>query len=370
MAARRARFGLANALAWVGFSLAATALVTDAIARDGGSFALPFGVAAATAGAALGLLTPAAVPMRTRLIVAGSLALLASAGGGALALLQQPPQLAIVVALGIAAGVHTSAISVAAAADTTLAPRVRPAPTLLAAAVGASLMAVAGLLPADGTAIALIAAACLQLFVIALAVAAVTAEPEIASADGPRAAARDRAPIAPPALLILLAIAAAGAGALAALRPSLSTIGADDPSPAGPVAITLAIGALLGPPLAMLADRVGAEAAAALAVVGGGAALIAPIARPGVLDLIAAVILGVALAAAVALAELARRAEQRLAAGATALLVLAGAAGAGIAGLLLTAVPVPDVVLGAAMTCLVAGVGMWTPGVRARQRVS
>lgn len=364
MAARRARLGLTNALAWVAFGLAATALVTDALTRDGGPLTLALGTAGATAGAALGLLTPAAVAPRARLLVAGSLAVLACAAGGALALLEQPPHFAIIAALGVAAGVHTSASRTVAAADASLGPRLRPAPTLLAAAVGASLTAAAGLLPTNAMGIALIAAAGLQL--VALGIVAATVQPDPIAPAGARTAAP---PIAPRALLALLAVAAAGAGALAALRPGLSSIGVTDASPAGPIAVTLAVGALLGPPLAMLADRIGAAAAATLAVVGGGAALIAPIARPGVLDVIAAVVLGLALAAAVALAELARRAEQRLATGATALVVLSGAAGAGLAGLLLTAVPLSDVVLGAAMACLVAGVGMWAPGVGAKQPV-
>lgn len=367
MAARRARLGLTNALAWVAFGLAATALVTDALTRDGGPLTLALGTAGATAGAALGLLTPAAVAPRARLLVAGSLAVLACAAGGALALLEQPPHFAIIAALGVAAGVHTSASRTVAAADASLGPRLRPAPTLLAAAVGASLTAAAGLLPTNAMGIALIAAAGLQL--VALGIVAATAQPDPTAPAGARAAAPPHVPIAPRALLALLAVAAAGAGALAALRPGLSSIGVTDASPAGPIAVTLAVGALLGPPLAMLADRIGAAAAATLAVVGGGAALIAPIARPGVLDVIAAVVLGLALAAAVALAELARRAEQRLATGATALVVLSGAAGAGLAGLLLTAVPLSDVVLGAAMACLVAGVGMWAPGVGAKQPV-
>lgn len=407
MAVRRARLGLVNALAWVAFGLAATALATDALSRDGGSLMLALGTAGAIAGAALGLLTPAIASIRTRLLLAGSLVLLACAAGSALARLQQPPHFAVVVALGVAVGVHTSAIRAATAADASFAPRVRPAPTLLAAAVGASLTAAAEVLPLDATGITLLLAAGLQPAVLALSSRVVTgtgtAEPvaaapsaaatvdhvgtgdskpshariraaaphsvDLSPAHVPGAGAPHRAPIAPPALLALLAVAAAGVGALVALRPGLSMIGATDASPAGPIPITIAIGALLGPPLAMLADRIGAAAAATLAVVAGCASLIAPIARPGVLDVIAAVVLGVALAAVVALAELARRAEQRLATGATALVVLSGAAGAGLAALLLTAVPLPDVVLVAAMACLVAGVGMWAPGVGALRPV-
>ncbi|WP_405219364.1 hypothetical protein [Agrococcus sp. Ld7] len=385
MVARRARLGSTNALAWVASGAAATALATDALTGDVGPLALALGTVGALAGAALGLLAPATIAMRTRLLIAGSLALLACIAAGALALLQQPPQLAVAVALGIAAGVHTSAVRAGAAVDVSLAPRVRPAPALLAAAVGAGLTAAAGLLPSHATGTALLVAAGLQLVVLALIAAAPGAEPGSASvaddrravgehvrprslsgADTAQLAAGRRAPIAPPALLALLAVAAAAAGAIAALRPGLSAIGATDPVPAGPIAITLAIGALLGPPLSVLASRVGAPAAS-LAVVGGGAALIAPVARPGVLDAIAAVILGVALATVVALAELARRAGQRLATGASALVVLAGGAGAALAGLLLAAVPLPDVVLGAALACLVAGVSMWAPGIGARR---
>ncbi len=51
-----------------------------------------------------------------------------------------------------------------------------------------------------------------------------------------------------------------------------------------------------------------------------------------------------------------------------AILALAGAAGAAVAALLLAAVPVPDVVLGAAIACLVAALGAWAPS-RSRQAV-
>ena len=98
-----------------------------------------------------------------------------------------------------------------------------------------------------------------------------------------------------------------------------------------------------------------------LATIAGAAALAAPIARPGVLDSVAAAILGVALAASIALIELARRAQLRLPRLLPPLLVLAGAAGAVLAALLLAAVPLPDVVLGAAIACLVAALGTWAP---------
>ncbi|WP_206447555.1 hypothetical protein [Agrococcus sp. KRD186] len=443
MPTRRARLGIGHALAWVAFGLAAAALVTDALGRDRAPLALALGAACALAAAALGIdmlgiglraigagddsarrsrgrdasvLAPDAP--RTLQIVAALVATAALAVAGALALLDQPPHLAVCGALGFAAGAHIAAMRARVAAHPALAPRVRPAPTLLAAAAGVALAALvpalgaaAGLgpVPASATGIALIAAAVLQLIVMALAAAAT---PAVDRADGPvadrgthsggrgsedgpvadrgtrsegssnleRVRGAQAAPHAPqaaphgwpptrtaqparvsPALLALLAIAAAGLAALAALRPALSAIGADHPQPAGPIALTLALGALLGPPLAMLAERSGGRTAAILATVGGAAALVAPIARPGVLDWVAAALLGVALAASVALAELARRADQRLATGATALLLLAGAAGAGLAALLLQAVPLPDVVLGAALACLVAGVGVWAP---------
>lgn len=121
------------------------------------------------------------------------------------------------------------------------------------------------------------------------------------------------------------------------------------------------LGALLGPPLARLAEQLPTRAGATLATAGGAAALVAPIARPGTLDVVAATLLGVALAASVALVELARRRGARVRRPAPTLLALAGAAGAVLAALLLAAVPLPDVVLGAALACLVAGVGAWVP---------
>ncbi|RWR18254.1 hypothetical protein D8Y24_11605, partial [Agrococcus lahaulensis] len=138
--------------------------------------------------------------------------------------------------------------------------------------------------------------------------------------------------------------------------------GAEAPQPAWPAALTLALGALLGPPLAVLAERLlGARALPAVATLGGIAALAAPIARPGALDLVAAAFLGVALAASVALVELARRAGVRTAPATGAVLLFAGAVGAALAALLLAAVPLPDVVLGAALACVVAALGAWSP---------
>lgn len=419
VAARRARLGIGHALAWVAYGLAAGALTTDALGRDSAPLALALGAACAVAAAALGLDmlgiglraigagdggarrsrgrdTPVLAPNapRTLQIVAAIVATAALAVAGALALLDQPPHLAVCGALGFAAGAHTTAMRAQVAADPPLAPRVRPAPTLLAAAVGVALVAALALLPVlgattatasrDGTTIvavpaaaaslgmgiALIAAAVLQLIVIGLAAAPSRAQQAPSAAGAAEAQPAARATGAQPGRLALLAIAAAGLTALAALRPALSAIGTDDPQPAGPLALTLAIGALLGPPLAMLADRSAARAAAILATVGGVAALAAPIARSGALDWVAAAVLGVALAASVALIEHARRTGVRLANGAAALVLLAGATGAGIAALLLLqAVPLPDVVLGAALACLLASIGAWAPG-PARQPVS
>ncbi|SFS08110.1 hypothetical protein SAMN04487783_1051 [Agrococcus baldri] len=376
MATRRARLGSGHALAWVAHGLAAAALVTDALGRERAPLALAFGAACALAAAALAIAVLGAVSARAGtapralLLAAATVAAIAAAGAAALALLDQPPHLAVAAALGLAAGVQIAGVRAQVAADPVLAPRVRPAPTLLAAAAGVALVAVAAASSALGVSIALIAAALLQLVIAALATAS---NPPSDRVDGPvpdQGTRHNRssdlegvraAETAQPALLALLAIAAAGLTALAALRPALSAIGADHPQPAGPIALTLALGALLGPPLAMLAERAGGRSAAVLATVGGAAALAAPIARPGVLDWVAAVVLGVALAASVALAELARRAGHRVATGATALLLLAGAAGASLAALLLHAVPLPDVVLGAALACLVAAVGVWAP---------
>ncbi|MCH1882044.1 hypothetical protein [Agrococcus sp. ARC_14] len=377
MAARRARLGIGHALAWIAYGLVAAAVMTDAVARDSAALTLALGATCAVAAAAIGLLAPVRIAPRALLIAAAGVAAAAAAVAGALALLDQPPHPAIAAALGLAAGVHTAAIRDAVVADHLLGLWVRPAPTLLAAAAGVALVATIVAVPGSSLlpAIALVVAAGLQLVALGLVVASgrAPADPVGSSASAlPESADREAAPsaaMAPPPLLALLAIAAAGAVAIVALRPGLSAIGTDEPQPAGPLALTLALGALLGPPLAVLAGRSGGSAATVLATVGGGAALIAPIARPGVLDLVAAAVLGVALAASIALAELARRSGVRLARGATALIVLAGAAGAGVAALLLAAVPLPDVVLCAALACLVAGVGVWAPGMAARQPV-
>src|SRR5690606_30824785 len=130
---------------------------------------------------------------------------------------------------------------------------------------------------------------------------------QTAASSAPREPAPELVP--PPArLLPLLGLAVAGAVALVALRPALSALGAAESQAAGPAALTLAIGGLVGPPLAGLVSGAGVRRGGALlASLGGAAALVAPIARPGALDLIAAAVLGVALAAAVALTELARR---------------------------------------------------------------
>ncbi|WP_413318229.1 hypothetical protein AA0Z99_13520 [Agrococcus sp. 1P02AA] len=369
--ARRSRFSAAHALAWVVLGLAAAALATDAVSRDGGAVALALGTAAATAAGAVGLLAPARMGARTILLVSSALVSASVGIAAALVVLGQPPQLPIAAVLGLAAGAQIAGMRLAVGDDPALAPRVRPAPTLLAAAAGVAIVAAAALLPSGGLSTALMLGVVLQLLAVVLVAsspvpaAAGTAPAEPGSADGGTAAARLAVP-----LLALLAVAAAGAVALAALRPGLSAIGAEEPQPAGPIALTLALGALLGPPLAMVVERFGGTSAATLATVGGAAALIAPIARPGTLDLVAAAGLGIALAASVALVEVARRSGQRLAPGGSALIVLAGAAGATLAALLLSAVPLADVVLGAAIACLVAGIGVWAPGPRSSVRAA
>ncbi|GAA1424689.1 hypothetical protein GCM10009640_21430 [Agrococcus citreus] len=185
-----------------------------------------------------------------------------------------------------------------------------------------------------------------------------------------RTAPREPAPelVRPAARLVpLLALAVAGAVALVALRPALSALGAAESQAAGPAALTLAIGGLVGPPLAGLVSGAGIRRGGALlASLGGAAALVAPIARPGALDLIAGAVLGVALAAAVALTELARRSGVAIPPKGVAALLFAGSLGALVAGLLLAAVPLPDVVLGASIACLVAGLGAWAPAPRER----
>ncbi|SDR93373.1 hypothetical protein [Agrococcus carbonis] len=408
MGARRARLGIGHALACLAHGVAVAALVTDAASRPGAAVALALGAACAVAAAAVGLLAPPRVPTRALLVAAAALAVVAAAAGGALALLDLPPHAGVAAALGLAAGLHTAAIVAAAESDPPLAPRVRPAPTLLAAGTGAALVAVAELVPQLAEGWPLVVAAVLQLAALAVGASsgasASDAEPDAlasaaaehahpapalggtlattgseraatAAAAPPRGASdtsdelgasgrstAGRAPLGAPApLLALLALAVAGATALAALRPALSAIGVEQPQPAGPLALTLMLGALLGPPLARLAEQLPTRAGATLATAGGAAALVAPIARPGTLDVVAATLLGVALAASVALVELARRRGARVRRPAPTLLALAGAAGAVLAALLLAAVPLPDVVLGAALACLVAGVGAWVP---------
>jgi hypothetical protein len=363
------RLGLAHALAWTAVGLAMTAIATDALRHDGGSSALAFGGALAAAGAGLGLLLPRTAGVRA-LALAGAIAALAVAAASVLALLGEPVGVAPLAALGLAAGQHSAAMAAAAVGDPALAPRVRAAPTLLAVAVGAALVAAAASLPAIPLWALLATAVVLQLLaLVAVAAPDVSWARDHGSGNRDRAhlAQADRAPVvterARRTLLGLLAVAAAGAVAIAALRPALSALGADEPRPAGPAALTLALGAVAGPPLARLAERLlpGPRAAAALATLAGVAALAAPIARPGALDLVAAGVLGCALAASVALAELVRRSGVRLPRATPAVLALAGAAGAGIAGLLLSAVPLPDAVLAASIACLVAGLGMWAP---------
>ncbi len=374
MPARRARLGLVHAVAWVAVGIALTATATDALRADGGSLALAFGGASFAAGAGAGLLAPRRARSASLALVAAGLAALATAAAGALALAGQPVGIAPVAALGLAAGLQLAAVAAAGEADPPLAPRIRPAPTLLAAAVGAALVAAAALLPALPLGALLLAAAALQVLALALLVAGGPGSGSWTRAFGSASHDRvDDAAAAPTGraglpLQGLLALAAAGAVALAAVRPALSALGADDPQPAGPAALTLLLGALAGPPLARLAERLlpPRRAAAALATLGGVAALAAPLARPGALDLVVAAVLGVALAACVGLAELARRAQLRLPRATPAVLALAGAAGAALAGLLLAAVPLPDAVLAASLACVVAALGAWAPGARAR----
>lgn len=373
MPARRARLGLVHAVAWVAVGIALTATATDALRADGGSLALAFGGASFAAGVGAGLLAPRRARSASLALVAAGLAALATAAAGALALAGQPVGIAPVAALGLAAGLQLAAVAAEGEADPPLAPRIRPAPTLLAAAVGAALVAAAALLPALPLGALLLAAAALQVLALALLAVARPLSESWTRTFG--SASEDRVHDAAPAagraglpLQGLLALAAAGAVALAAVRPALSALGADDPQPAGPAALTLLLGALAGPPLARFAERLlpPRRAAAALATLGGVAALAAPLARPGVLDLVVAAVLGVALAACVGLAELARRAQLRLPRATPAVLALAGAAGAALAGLLLAAVPLPDAVLAASLACVVAALGAWAPGARAR----
>ncbi|KAA6436362.1 hypothetical protein FQ330_02850 [Agrococcus sediminis] len=377
MARRLALHAGAHALAWAALGAAAASTAADAVGREGSPVALALGAAVAVAAAALALLVlalPGArrLAPRAAMAVGAALALAALAGAAALALLEQPIGVLPAAALGLAAGLQLHGSAAAAATEPALAPRVRPAPTLLAAALGTALVAGAAMLGVP-TGAQLAGAAVLQLGALALAIAAGrAASPAAVGADADErlpegdAHGADPRPLDPrpldPQALGLLALAAAGAAAIAALRPALSALGAESPQPAWPAALTLALGALLGPPLAVLAERLlGARALPAVATLGGVAALAAPIARPGALDLVAAAFLGVSLAASVALVELARRAGVRTAPATGAVLLFAGAAGAALAALLLAAVPLPDVVLGAALACLVAALGAWSP---------
>ncbi|WP_425842914.1 hypothetical protein [Agrococcus sp. TSP3-2-1] len=374
MPSGRARSAVAHALAWIGFGAGFAALASVALAA-GSPGALALGSATALAGAALGLLaapllaraSTAAGASRPVALVAAALALAVLAATATLLLLDLAPWLVLAPLLGLAAGAQLAAAIGGADDEPLLAPAVRPAPTLLAAAAGTALAAAVPLVPTLDASAVLLMAAGAQLLALGLLVsvrpdapgrAAAAHEPPVATAAARRA---DGRPLAARVLALVL-LAAAGAGAIAALRPALSAIGADEPQPAAPVALTLALGAILGPPLARVAERLlGDRAAAVVATLGGVAALAAPIARPGALDLVAAALLGIALAASVALAELARRAHVRSAPATPVLLALAAAAGAALAALLLGAVPVPDVVLGAAIACLVASLGGWVP---------
>ncbi|MGY3127205.1 hypothetical protein ACVWW9_000704 [Agrococcus sp. UYP33] len=352
----RARLGLAHALACAGWAAAAALVASQPIAPA--SLALGAAVAAGTA--AIAVLLPLRARPRSIAVGALVLSIVAVVAGGLASLLAGDLRAAVLVApLAAAAGMHARAMSGAAAADPSLAPRVRLAPSLLALAGGAALVAGASALGQPAL-VVLGVVVLLQLAALALLLRRVAdVEPQTEPAD---------VAAAPPArLLPLLAVAVAGAAAVVALRPALSALGAEEPQPAGPAALTLAIGGLAGPPLARLVARLGlGRGGALLATLAGAAALAAPIARPGALDLLSAVVLGIALAAAVALAELARRSGVTFPPRAVTLLLLAAALGAAVAALLLTSVPLPDVVLGASIACLVAGLGAWAPAPRER----
>ncbi|ROR65245.1 hypothetical protein [Agrococcus jenensis] len=352
----RARLGLAHALACASWGAAAVLVASQPIAPA--SLALGGAVAAGTA--AIGVLLPLRARARSVVVGALVLSLVAVVAVAVASLLAGELHTAVLVApLAAAAGMHARAMSAAGAADPSLAPRVRLAPSLLGLAGGAALVAAAAALGQPAL-VVLAVVALLELAALALLVRpAADVEPESAPA------ATGSAP--PARLLPLLAVAVAGAAAVVALRPALSALGADEPQPAGPAALTLAIGGLAGPPLARLVARLGlGRGGALLATLAGAAALVAPIARPGALDVLSAAVLGIGLAAAVALAELARRSGVTFAPRAVTLLLLAAALGAAIAALLLTSVPLPDVVLGASIACLVAGLGAWAPAPRER----
>lgn len=353
MPARRARLGLAHALASAGWGAAAALVMQQPLPPS--SLALVGAVAAALA--AIVLLLPARRSARARSINGLSMSVLALAACAALSSTGPVLVPVLVPLLTGGAVLYARAVLDAAAADPALAPRVRPAPTLLALGTGAAAGAGAAALAVPELAV-LLAMVAVQLGALLLVIRSPEAVEESRTTTVAALPAR---------LLPLLGLAVAGATALVVLRPALSSIGVEESQPAIPVALTLVLGGLLGPPLASTIGRLGLRrGGAVLATLGGAASLVAPIARPGALDLIAAAVLGVALAAAVALTELARRAGVAIPAKGVAALLLAGALGAGIAGLLLSAVPLADVVLGASIACLVAGLGAWAPAPRER----
>lgn len=356
MAARRARLGLPHALAWVGWG--AVAALTAQQPMPASTLGLLGAVVAGMA--ALGMVVPQRSAPRVASVTALIIAVVGvavCAASSALSGAFEPEVLA--PWLAGSAAVHTRAMMRASAADPAVAPGVRPAPTVLALGVGAALAAGSGALglPASAVLAGVAGLHIAAIVLLARPAAAMPAQPVPGAVPSP-----------PPArLLPLLALAVAGASALVTLRPALSALGAEEPQPAGPAALALVVGGLTGPPLARLIGPLGIRRGGPLlATIGGVAALVAPIARPGALDYLAAVALGIALAAAIALAELARRSGFAIPPRLAALLLVACALGAAIAGLLLTAVPVPDVVLGASIACLVAGLGAWAPPPRER----
>lgn len=353
MAGSRARLAVAHALAWTGFG---TALELAAQAVVPAS-SLALGAAVVVAVGALALVVPVRAAPARQAAVAVVVALGWAVSLAVSALVSvEPERLALLSIVVAPMAMHVRATLAAIDEAPALAPAVRIAPTLLALAAGAALVAAS-----DALGLPLLVPLALLAALLAAAAALLLTTPVDAHrAEPPRPAPLGRT-------WALLAIGAAGAVAVVALRPALSALGEVEPQPAGPSALALALGALLGPPLARLAERLPASVAVpTLATVAGAAALAAPVARPGLADLLAAAVLGLGVAALVALAEVARRAGLRLSPGQLALLALAGAAGAGVAALLLTAVPLTDVVLGAAIACLVAGLGAWAPGSRER----
>lgn len=349
MPPRRGRLGVAHALASAGWG-AAAALVLQQPLPPPSSLAFVGAVVAALA--AIVVLLPARRSARAASINGLSTSVMAVAASAAFS--SAGPLLVYTLVPWLMGGavLHGRAMLAAGAADPALAPRVRPAPTLLALGAGVAAGAGAAALALPELAV-LLAIAALQLGALLLVIRSreAAAEPRTTTVAA-----------LPARLLPLLGLAAAGATALVVLRPALSSIGVDESQPAIPVALTLLLGGLLGPPLASAIGRLGLRRGGAmLATLGGAAALVAPIARPGALDLVVGAVLGVALAAALGLAELARRAGVVIPAHGVAVLLGAGAAGSIVAAFLLTTVPVPDVVLGASIACLVAGLGAWAP---------